>query len=210
MRLVKRANATEGSRGLLRGWRVALVAGVILGGLVATGVSWASIPDPTGQIHGCYNTAAKANGTHPLGVIDPAKTAKCPTGTTPLNWNTGALIYQKTVSFNGPYSSGSPIVASFTIPAGLVCVEASASAYTATATAHLNQEFAVSNLQAPPPVFLSLFANEANSHKALVSDGAPCALQPLANTYNYVGTGFGPTLSDSNDVGSLTVRVYSQ
>ena len=65
--------------------RTLIFAGVI-GGLVLAGgaVAFAAIPNPTtGVISGCYTTASP----HVLRVIDTAKTPKCPTGTTALNWN---------------------------------------------------------------------------------------------------------------------------
>jgi hypothetical protein len=47
------------------------------GGLAA----YASIPDPSGVIHGCY----KSDGS--LSVIDPSRVSTCPRGQAPLNWN---------------------------------------------------------------------------------------------------------------------------
>jgi hypothetical protein len=63
-----------------------LVAGVamVFGGVVATGVSWASIPDSSGVVHGCYKTSGTA---HALKVIDNSVTASCPSGFTSLNWD---------------------------------------------------------------------------------------------------------------------------
>lgn len=58
-----------------------IVTALVVGGV---GFAFASIPDSGGVIHGCY----QASGTvHDLRVIDSAKTAKCPTGYKPLNWN---------------------------------------------------------------------------------------------------------------------------
>ncbi|HEY7946539.1 MAG TPA: tail fiber protein [Acidimicrobiales bacterium] len=74
------ARTTEGS-----GSRLVVVAvAVAFGALVATGVSWASIPDSGGTIHGCYKTSGTA---HALKIIDDAKTAACPKGSTALNWD---------------------------------------------------------------------------------------------------------------------------
>jgi microcystin-dependent protein len=57
---------------------------VVVGVFVATGVSWASIPDSGGVIHGCYKTSGSA---HALKIIDNTKTATCPKGSTALNWD---------------------------------------------------------------------------------------------------------------------------
>ena len=52
--------------------------------LAGAAVAYAAIPNPTtGVISGCYTNSSP----HILRVIDTAKTAKCPTGTTALNWN---------------------------------------------------------------------------------------------------------------------------
>src|SRR5438105_9710357 len=58
----------------------ALVAVVV--GLAAGGIAYASIPDASGVIHGCYKTV---NGV--LRVIDTDKGGKCVPGETALNWN---------------------------------------------------------------------------------------------------------------------------
>lgn len=65
-------------------WTKGIVVGIVFGGLVATGVSWASIPDSSGVIHGCYKTRGTS---HELKVIDTAVTASCPAGYTPLTWD---------------------------------------------------------------------------------------------------------------------------
>jgi hypothetical protein len=60
------------------------IVGVVFGAVTAAGVgiAYASVPDSTGVIHGCYNSTSYA-----LRVLDTAKTAKCPTGQKALNWN---------------------------------------------------------------------------------------------------------------------------
>jgi hypothetical protein len=177
---------------------------VLIGAVTATGVSWASIPDATGRIWSCYATAGTS---HALSVIDRAKTAKCPTGTLPLNWNIGALLMQKTIFFTGPFAG---TVASFTVPAGLMCMEATATAYT-TGPGLLGVSFAPT-ASGPPSVTLAIEANEANSHKALVpKTGSPSCLPVSAGTKTYVGSTIAAgNTSDSNDFGSISVRVYSQ
>jgi hypothetical protein len=64
---------TIGPRGLL----ITVVTAV----LIAAGVAYASIPDSTGTIHGCFGT----NGS--LRVIDPSTGAACKTNETALDWN---------------------------------------------------------------------------------------------------------------------------
>jgi hypothetical protein len=66
------------------GGRTKLVAGtalVLISGSAAI-VSWASVPDANGVIHGCYKTSTGA-----LRVLDTATTKKCPAGTVALTWN---------------------------------------------------------------------------------------------------------------------------
>ncbi len=55
---------------------------VVAIGLMAGGVAYASIPDSTGVVHGCYG---KLNGA--LRVIDTAKSQKCAANELALNWN---------------------------------------------------------------------------------------------------------------------------
>jgi len=58
---------------------VAVTAAVVVGG-----VSYASIPDSSGVIHGCY----KAQGaTAPLSVINTSVHPNCPTGYKALKWD---------------------------------------------------------------------------------------------------------------------------
>jgi hypothetical protein len=53
--------------------------------LVVGGVAWASIPDGSGVIHGCYKLGNPAKGA--VLVIDSDAGESCPAGTAPLNWN---------------------------------------------------------------------------------------------------------------------------
>jgi hypothetical protein len=58
--------------------------GLVLGvALVGGGYAWASIPDSSGTIQGCYTNKSP----HVLRVIDTAKATQCPSGTTALSWN---------------------------------------------------------------------------------------------------------------------------
>jgi hypothetical protein len=64
----------------------AAAGGVLLTG-VSVGVAWASIPDSSGVIHGCYKPQGNGSNTA-LGVIDTALSGgHCPTGDTQLTWN---------------------------------------------------------------------------------------------------------------------------
>src|ERR1700687_2606573 len=58
------------------------LAGTIGALLVGGTLAWASIPDSSGVINGCY---AKSNGA--LRVIDTSRGQKCTTKETGLNWN---------------------------------------------------------------------------------------------------------------------------
>lgn len=64
-----------------RGARVGALVVVVLA-LVAGGVAYASIPDSSGVIHGCYQ---KINGQ--LRVIDPGAGGACSSSESPLAWN---------------------------------------------------------------------------------------------------------------------------
>jgi hypothetical protein len=61
-----------------------LAASVIAASVTVSGVSFASIPDGSGVIHGCYQTKGTA---HALKVIDSAVTQSCPKGYTSLDWS---------------------------------------------------------------------------------------------------------------------------
>ena len=99
---------------------MAAVAAVVVVG----GVSYASIPDGNGLIHGCYKTAAAANGTHKLSVINAAVTSACPSGYTGLNWNAdGPNGYSAQTSDVGVGPSFTQ-VASLALPAGSFTINA--------------------------------------------------------------------------------------
>jgi hypothetical protein len=69
-------------RGLFRSrLRVAVLTAVVTSSVMA-GVAYASIPDASGVIHGCYN-----NQTGKLRVIDTALNQSCDSFETALNWN---------------------------------------------------------------------------------------------------------------------------
>jgi hypothetical protein len=83
--------------------------------LVVGGVSWASIPDSSGVIHGCYKTAGSA---HALKIIDSAKTATCPKGNTALNWDGALPIGAATGAATGGTQSSNCIVGQILLYAG--------------------------------------------------------------------------------------------
>lgn len=89
----------------------AVLTGTLVGGM---SIAFASIPDGSGVIHGCYKTKGSS---HALNVIDTSKTASCPTGYTGLNWDqTGVQL----LFSNGAVSLSLPAqhcaIASFSAP----------------------------------------------------------------------------------------------
>lgn len=62
-------------------------AAAVIAVAAGTGIAWASIPDSSGVIHGCYKP--QGNGSNAaLGVIDTALSGgHCPGGDTELSWN---------------------------------------------------------------------------------------------------------------------------
>ena len=66
--------------------RPALVALAIAGALlVAGGIAYATIPDASGVIHGCYKKTSPNQGT--LRIIDTDKAQGCSNSEIPLNWS---------------------------------------------------------------------------------------------------------------------------
>jgi hypothetical protein len=57
---------------MFTGWRFALIVGVVAGAALDGGVLWASIPDSSGLIHGCYLSRTGA-----VRVIDTALGQTC-------------------------------------------------------------------------------------------------------------------------------------
>jgi len=97
---------------------VAVAAAVVIGG-----ISYASIPDSSGVIHGCYNTA----GTdHSLGVINSAVTAKCPSGSTGLNWNAKGSNGYSTQTSDTHLNDTLTQVGFLALPAGSYLINSSA------------------------------------------------------------------------------------
>ena len=188
--------------------RKLVIGAAVMGLAMSAGIAYASIPDSGGIIHGCVKTASATNGTHGIKVIDTATTFTCPSGFTNVTWPTkGQLLYQSNAAFFGPYTSNQAVATFTGVPAGLMCVTGTASAFATTSSAHLQVNFFTS--PSAPQVNFILFANEANSHKALVEDGTNCATVP-AGTYSYAGAdNMNSTTSDGNDFGSLSVQVFA-
>ena len=184
-----------------------VIGAAVMGLAMSAGIAYASIPDSGGTIHGCVKTATATNGTHGIKVIDTATTSTCPTGFNNLNWPTkGQLLYQNITFFTGPYTNGETVGTFNGVPAGLMCLTGTASAFTSTPLETLTLIFTSA---AGPSMSFHLFANEANSHKALVEEGTNCATVPTG-TYSYGGAANNnPTTSDGNDFGSLSVQVFA-
>lgn len=107
--------------------RVAVVAaGVVILVASAVGVAAASIPDSSGQVHGCYKSKAATNGTHSLAVIDAAKTSACPSGYTSLNWNVNGPNAYSTQTSDTHLNDTLTQVASLSLGAGSYVISASA------------------------------------------------------------------------------------
>src|SRR5437879_949482 len=166
--------------------RKLVIGGLVMGLAMSAGIAYASIPDSNKKVHGCWQALAATNGTHNLTVIDTATTPTCPSGFNKLNWPTkGQLLYQNSASFTGPYTSGQTVATFTGVPAGLMCVTGTASGFTSTPLVTLTLLFTSANA---PVIGFVLFANEANSHKALAEEGTSCA-SVTAGTYSFVGSG---------------------
>jgi hypothetical protein len=125
-RIIKRGSRALRSRPAIAAFAAAVVA-VFFGG-----VAYASIPGPTGVINACYTTKSP----HTLRVID--STAKCPTGTTALNWNQtgppGTNALHSASSGTTSYVAGTSEIISMQVPPGTYAV-----------SAHLNLNYASPN-----------------------------------------------------------------
>ncbi|MGO9343957.1 MAG: hypothetical protein ACLP6E_15795 [Acidimicrobiales bacterium] len=109
---------------LLRSRLGLAVVAAVAAAVVVGGVSYASIPDGNGLIHGCYKTAASANGTHKLSVINAAVTSKCPSGFTGLSWNADGPNGYSAQTSDTHLGDTLTQVASLTLPAGSFLIDA--------------------------------------------------------------------------------------
>jgi hypothetical protein len=103
-----------------------MAAGVVILVVSAVGVAAASIPDSSGQVHGCYKSKAATNGTHTLTVIDAAKTSTCPSGYKSLNWNVNGPNGYSTQTSDTHLNNTLTQVAFLTLGAGSYVINASA------------------------------------------------------------------------------------
>jgi hypothetical protein len=64
-----------------------LVAGCVVGAVIAAGVgvAYAAIPDGSGVVHACFQNVTSAN--KPVKLLDTAKSATCPSGWKAVSWN---------------------------------------------------------------------------------------------------------------------------
>ena len=72
----------------MRNWirrPAALVVGMLVAAGLAAGVAWATIPDGSGTIHACYNSADKSMRVFDSGSCKKGK------GEAPVSWNQGAI-----------------------------------------------------------------------------------------------------------------------
>jgi hypothetical protein len=92
-----------------------------------------------------------------------------------------------------------------------MCVTATASAYANNAPATLQVGFATASSSSTILVVeLELTASAAKSHMSLVNEGTVCKTAS-AGTHQFLGTnGSGSAITDADDVGSLSVQVFSQ
>jgi hypothetical protein len=112
---------------------------VVLGLAAAAGIAYASIPDSSGVIHGCYKTVGGA-----LRVIDTQAGEKCLSAETPLNWNqTGPSDAYSASNDYMPVGAADTTLVSTDVPAGSYTVAAKTHVYNA-----VENSFAVCELRA--------------------------------------------------------------
>ncbi len=185
----------------------------------ATGTGNVARYGVTGSASGTQGIGVQGTGTHygvysngPLGVsAGQSLTCTGCVGRGDLSSTAvaGRLLYEQSASVQGPWNGST--VASFTVPAGLMCVQGSASAYATSVPVVSGVNFVSTG--AAPLIAEGLLMNDVNRHMTLISAGVKCAAVP-AGTYSYAADGYsgggtGAT-SDSNDYGSISVQVFSQ
>lgn len=116
------------------GWAVPIALMMVLTAGMAGGIAYASIPDPAGVIHGCYQ---KSNGN--LRVIDTQAGGKCGSTENPLGWNqTGPAGPRGPSDAYLASDGGKPIsltgttLVSLTLPAGNYTLIAKTGVYSLT------------------------------------------------------------------------------
>lgn len=115
-------------------WAVPIALVMVLAAGAAGGIAYASIPDPAGVIHGCYQ---KSNGS--LRVIDTQAGGTCGSAENPLNWNqTGPAGPRGPSDAYLAADGGKPIsltgttLVSLTLPAGNYTLIAKTGVYSLT------------------------------------------------------------------------------
>jgi hypothetical protein len=195
------------------------LTGADLSGATLIGAKWNATTCPDGTASNSYSpqtcighgiTPPPTGPQGPAGPTGPQGPAG-PTGPQgPAG--PGALIYQNTQYFTGPWTNS--LVAGFTVPAGLMCIQATASAYTTSAPSAIEVGFGDTNDASAPYVYLGINANVASSHMALVplSGSVPCTSVTgfSLKTFAYEAVPLPNTKTDANDYGSISVEVYSQ
>jgi hypothetical protein len=192
--------------------RIRIVAAVVVTAALSIGVMSVMTAGATTPNATYYACLAKGKLSK-VGTTSPT----CSSKASVISWNsvgppgpqTGALLYENTQYFTGPYG-GEQTVATFNVPAGLMCIQGTATAYT-TETPPQEVEISFAPISTgPPDISLALLANEANDHESLVPVGGSGCVAVQAGTVKYVGVGNASTTSDGNDSGSISVMVYSQ
>jgi hypothetical protein len=131
-----------------------LAAAIVVGGAAIGGIAYASIPDATGVIHGCYSpNGATANGGTQLNIVD-SNSAACNKGQQQVQWNqVGAQGPQ------GPRGDAGPSAAFTTTT-------------TSSETVALLTPVSVAHLDLPAGSYVinetSWFTNESGTHNAPV------------------------------------------
>lgn len=89
----------KGSLRRLRWFALGALVGAVL---VGAGVAYATIPDASGVIHGCYTTtAAKNAGGTPLDIVDSGSAA-CTSSQTAVAWHAGGTAIAQRFSLSSP------------------------------------------------------------------------------------------------------------
>ncbi|HXW35835.1 MAG TPA: hypothetical protein VEJ87_14760 [Acidimicrobiales bacterium] len=116
-------SASTNTRKVVGGRFAVAVLAALSTAVVIGGIGYASIPDSSGVVHGCYKTSGT---NHKLSVINSAVTPNCPSGYTSLDWNAnGSNGYSAQTSethLNDTYTQ----VDSLTLPAGNYLINADA------------------------------------------------------------------------------------
>jgi hypothetical protein len=158
----------------------------------------------TGKKYGVYS-----NG--PLGVA-AGKSLSCTkcvsAGALSASAKKGALIYSSVETVSGPYTEGEQVATFSNVPAGLMCVSGSATAF---ASSLPPGEFMELEFAAPGAGDLSFQLNPSQANVRVALPGISACSGVNAGTYTFTGDALtGITASNSFDTGSITVQVFSR